>query len=190
VIVDCDLRRPSLNRLMKRSPRIGLLEVLAGTKELAEAIIKDSATGLHILPLSDASVSTKDVFGSPAMDQLLAQLAKLYDLVILDTPPVLPVADTRILARKVDFTVVVARWRSTPHQAIESALYLLSADGVEVGGVVLNKVDMVQHARLGYGDVAYYHNLHSHYYLPAPSAGPATRDAPIAGCASSDSPRS
>ena len=174
VIVDCDLRRRSLNRLLKGTPRIGLIEVLAGTAELAEALIKDSSTGMHILPLSNGSIPMKDVFGSPAMDQLLAQLWKLYDLVILDTPPVLLVTDTRILARKVDFTVVVAQWRSTPRQAIESALSLLSEDGVEVGGVVLNKVDMAQHARHGYNDTVYYRNLHSNYYLPAACASSAS----------------
>lgn len=187
VLVDCDLHRRSLNRLLKGTARIGLLEVLAGTTELGQALIRDPATALHILPLSDAPISTQEVFGSPAMDQLLAHLQKVYDLVILDTPPVLPVTDARILARKADFTAVVARWRSTPHQAIESALHLLFADGVEVGGVILNKVDMTQHARHGYGDIVYYNNLHSNY-LPAPRPPPpADRDAPIDAGASSSS---
>jgi capsular exopolysaccharide synthesis family protein len=182
VIVDCDLRRRSLNRLLEREPRYGLLEVLSGTAELAEALVKDTATGMSILPLGGGSIPTTDILGSLAMDQLLNQLRRSYDLVILDTPPVLPVADTRALARKVDFTVVVARWRNTPQQAIESALYLLSADGVKVGGVALNKVDMVQHARQGYGDIAYYFNVHSGYYASSPvPAGPAAAaDAPDA----------
>jgi Mrp family chromosome partitioning ATPase len=129
---------------------------------------------MDILPISDSAMPAKDVFGSASMDQLLGDLSRLYDLVILDAPPVLPVADARILARKVDFTVVVARWRATPYQAISGALGLLASDGVEVGGVLLNQVDMAQQVRHGYGDIAYYFNNYRSYYLDAPGAHQST----------------
>ncbi len=169
VLVDCDLRRGSLNRLASAKPGHGLLEVLAGRAQLTQALVRDSATECDILPLSDGAISQKDVFGSPAMDRLLAQLGDLYELVVLDAPPVLPTADARILARKADFTVLVARWRATPYQAIESAMYVLSGNNVEVGGIVLNQVDMKQQARYGYGDIAYHFNSYRTYYLDSPS---------------------
>jgi capsular exopolysaccharide synthesis family protein len=165
VIVDCDLRRGSLKHVAHANKGHGLLEVLAGKAQLTQALVRDSATEADILPLSDGSISQKDVFGSPAMDRLLAQLGDLYDLVILDAPPVLPTADARVLARKADFTILVARWRATPYQAIESAMYVLSGNNVDVGGVVLNQVDMKQQARHGYGDVAYHFNAYRSYYL-------------------------
>jgi capsular exopolysaccharide synthesis family protein len=170
VMVDCDLRRANLGRLLNLRVDNGLLEVLAGDVFLAQALVQDDLTGADILPLSHGPLSPEDVFDSPAMDRLLAQLGGLYDLVILDLPPVLPVADARILARKADFAVMVARWRSTPYQAVAGALGLLSSNNVEVGGIVLNQVDMKQQARYGYGDTAYYFKSYKAYYLDAPGA--------------------
>jgi capsular exopolysaccharide synthesis family protein len=168
VIVDCDLRRASLSRLLNLQVADGLLEVLAGKAGLAQTLVQDLRTDAHVLPLSGGPLTPEDVFDTPAMDRLLAHLAGLYDLVLLDLPPVLPVADARILARKADFAVMVARWRRTPYQAIAGALNLLSSNNVEVGGLVLNQVDMEQQSRYGYGDTAYYFKSYRTYYLDAP----------------------
>lgn len=165
IVVDCDLRRKSLGPIAARASDVGLLEVLAGQAELAQAVVKDVRTDVDILPLSETPTPLQDVFGSSKMDRLLLQLRSQYDLVILDTAPVVPVADSRILARKADFVAVVARWRSTPYQAIQGALNLLADNGVEVGGLVLNQVDMKQQVRHGYGDMAYYFNTYRTYYL-------------------------
>ena len=165
VVVDCDLRRKSLDRIAAEPAKVGLLEVLVGDVELAQALVKDARTDVDILPLSQAPITLKDIFGSPDMDRLLLQLRNQYDLVVLDTAPVVPVADARILAKKADFVVVVARWRTTPYQAIQGALRLLADNGVEVGGLILNQVDMTQQTRHGYGDMAYYFNAYRSYYL-------------------------
>jgi len=173
VIVDCDLRRRSLERIVSPSPKIGLLEVLSGDVQLEQALVKDTRTDADILPLSQAPISLKDVFGSAAMDQLLQTLRSQYDLVVLDTAPVVPVADSRVLARKADFVAVVARWRSTPYQAIQGALQLLSDNNVAIGGMVLNQVDMSQQMRHGYGDLAYYFSSYRNYYLESGDREPA-----------------
>jgi succinoglycan biosynthesis transport protein ExoP len=165
VIVDCDLRRRSLDRIAAEPAKVGLLEVLLGQVDLAEALVKDARTNVDILPLSQSATTLKDIFGSPDVARLLLQLRNQYDLVVLDTAPVVPVADSRILAQKADFVAVVARWRTTPYKAIQGALRLLADNGVEVGGLILNQVDMMQQARHGYGDMAYYFNAYRSYYL-------------------------
>jgi capsular exopolysaccharide synthesis family protein len=165
VLVDCDLRRASLDRIVAEQPAFGLLEVLSGAADLDQALVADARSAVDILPLVGRRLSTADVFGSPSMDRLLAELKRRYDLVVLDTAPVAPVADTRVLARKADFVAVVARWRMTPYQGIQSALQLLSGNGVEVGGMVLNQVDIAQQMRHGYGDLAYYFSNYKSYYL-------------------------
>jgi succinoglycan biosynthesis transport protein ExoP len=165
VIVDCDLRRRSLQRIVGKPVGVGLLEVVTGQAQLDQALVRDTQTNADILPLGDAPTSLKDVFGSAAMDGLLAQLRNRYDLVVLDTAPVVPVAEARVLAQKADFVVMVARWRTTPYQAIQGALGLLSGNNVRVGGMVLNHVDMEQQVRHGYGDVAYYFNAYRKYYV-------------------------
>ena len=85
----------------------------------------------------------------------------------------MPVADARVLARKSDFVLFVARWQHTPYQAVEGALRLLAGSNVEVSGIALNQVDMMQQSRFGYGDVGYYFKQYQHYYLDAPEPGSA-----------------
>jgi capsular exopolysaccharide synthesis family protein len=170
ILLDCDLRRRSLERVAAKSTDIGLVEVLSGEADLDQALVKDIAVAdVDILPLSNAPTSPKDLFGSAAMDRLLLQLRSRYDLVVLDTAPLVPVADSRVLAKKADFVVVVARWRRTPYQAIQSALAMLATNSAEVGGIVLNQVDMQQQMRHGYGDVAYYFNSYRKYYIESQS---------------------
>lgn len=170
-LLDCDLRRRSLARLITTPIEAGLLEVLAGEVDLDDALVKDAKTDADILPLSAAPTSLQDVFGSSPMDRLLLQLRSRYDLVILDTAPVVPVADSRVLARKADFVAVVARWRSTPFQAIRGALQMLAGNSVEVGGIVLNQVDMQKQMRHGYGDMAYYFAAYKSYYIESGASG-------------------
>lgn len=165
IILDCDLRRRTVNRLLQEDPQSGLLEVLSGEATLQQAISVDAASGAHVLPVAASKFTPRDVFGSVAMDKLLADLRNRYDLVILDTAPVLPVADTRVLAQKADLLVMLARWRKTPEAAIEAAFRLLDTTGVKVGGVVLTQVDMKQQAKYGYGDPGYYYAEYKKYYV-------------------------
>ncbi|HEY8618274.1 polysaccharide biosynthesis tyrosine autokinase [Phenylobacterium sp.] len=165
IVVDCDLRRRTVNRVLGADPKVGLLEVLAGEATLQDAIETDKATGAHFLPLAKSAFTPKDVFGSQAMDRLLAELRNRYDLVVLDTAPVLPVADTRVLAPKADAVVFLARWRKTPQQAIESAFRLLTGTGAHLGGVALTQMDMKEQARYGYGDPGYYYAEYKKYYV-------------------------
>src|SRR5690606_19250140 len=105
IVVDCDLRRRSVNRFLKADAKVGLLEVLNRDVPLEQALVVDEETQAHFLPLAKKQVTPRDVFGSAAMDGLLAALQGKYDLIILDTAPVLPVADTRVLAPKADAVV-------------------------------------------------------------------------------------
>jgi len=164
VIVDCDLRRQTINRMFENPPSAGLLEVLSGAKTLDQVLTVDTVTGASILPLANNVFTPKDVFGSPAMDRLLQELRARFDLVLLDTAPLLPVADTRILASKADVLVFLARWRKTPQDAVEAAFRLLENSGAYVAGVVLTQIDMKQQSKYGLGDSGYYYAEYKKYY--------------------------
>lgn len=164
VIVDCDLRRRNINRLIGVEAEKGLLEVLAGQAKLEEVLLQDEESGAYILPLAHSSYTPKDVFGTVAMDRLLEELGRKFDLILLDTAPTLAVADTRALAGKVDAVVFLARWRKTPDKAIESALRLLKASGAHIAGVALTQVNMKEQVRYGYGDPGYYYGEYKKYY--------------------------
>jgi exopolysaccharide transport family protein len=164
VVVDCDLRRRGLAGLIGAEPVVGLLEVLAGTATLEQALRIDTATGAALLPLARGAAGVRDVFGGPALDALLLGLRRRYDLVLLDAAPVLAVAETRTLARKADATVLLVRWRRTPRQAAEAALKLLQDDGAMVAGAVLSQIDLREQARSGYGDPGRHYRAYRSYY--------------------------
>ena len=164
LLVDCDLRRRSVNKLLGVDPQRGLLEVLNGSAELNDVIFRDEPSGAYILPLANSTSSPEEVFETAAMNKLLRDVAANFDLVFLDTAPVLAVAETRVLAAKSDAVVFLAHWRKTPEKAIIAALKLLDSAGAPVAGVALTQVNMLQQARYGYGDATYYYADYKKYY--------------------------
>ena len=98
------------------------------------------------------------------MDSLLLELRKRFGFIILDTAPILPVADTRVLAPKADATVFLAQWKKTPRKAIENALKQLEGAGAYISGLAMTQVDMREQARSGYGDASYYYRTYKQYY--------------------------
>ena len=164
VVVDCDLRQRSVMRVLPGDPKAGLLEVLNGTVSLEQALIHDAPSGAMILPLIRSVYTPKDVFGTSAMKSLLSALRQHFDIVILDTAPVLPIADTRVLASQADVVVLLVRWRKTPNKAAQAALRLLTSVNAYVAGAALTQVDLRAQSRYGYGDPGYYYQSYKKYY--------------------------
>lgn len=164
LVIDCDLRRRSVNEILGRDFDKGLIEVLNKTATLEEVVVKDPDANVNYLPLAPSSMTAKDIFGTDEMSQLLDEVRQKYDVVILDTAPVLPVVDTRILARKADVVAFLVRWRKTPVKAVQKSLELLSDLNVKVSGVALTQVDIKEQARYGYGDAGYYYKSYKGYY--------------------------
>ncbi len=163
IVVDCDLRQSAINRFLPHVPTVGLLEVLNGVSTLEQALYADPS-GAKVLPLAKSAYTPRDVLGSAAMLRLLQDLRQRFDLVVLDTAPLLAIADTRILAPHADAVVMLARWKKTPIKAISSALGLLQGRGVFVAGVALTQMDLKAQSRYGYGDSNYYYKSYRKYY--------------------------
>jgi capsular exopolysaccharide synthesis family protein len=164
LIVDCDLRRRSLNALLDIEPLFGLLQVLAGERQWSEVICEDEATGAHVLPLAVDGFTLRDVFGSEVMEALIDELREAYDLVVLDCPPVLAVAETRVAVSHAEAVIVVSRWGATPVKAVEAALAQLAPTGANVLGVALNCVNPKAPGRYSYSDPLYYSESRRSYY--------------------------
>jgi capsular exopolysaccharide synthesis family protein len=141
VIVDCDLRCGNINRLLDVQPSAGLIDVLEGRAKLDDVLLRDPTSGVWVLPLTEAIYTPVDLFGSPAMDTLLVELRHRFDVVLLDTAPVIPVSDTRILAAKADVVVLLAQWRKTPRKIIEAAVASLNYVGADIAGIALTQVN-------------------------------------------------
>lgn len=164
VIVDCDIRRRNVSRLLGVEAEVGLLDVLDGRVALKDALLQGETSGAWVLPIAHREFTPKEVFNTEAMARLLEDLRKDFDLVILDTAPVLAIAETRVLASQADAVVFLARWRKTPAKAADAALRSLEQSDAHVAGVVLTQVDVNQQARYGYGDPGYYYSSFKKYY--------------------------
>lgn len=105
-----------------------------------------------------------DLFDSIPMQKLLTTLARKYDLVILDSAPLLAVSDTLFLARLADKTVMIVRWVRTRRETAKLALNKLIDAKSDVAGVVLSMVDVKGHAQYGFSDSGAYHGKLTKYY--------------------------
>lgn len=162
LLIDGDLRRPRVAEALGAAGGPGIVDVLAETVSWREALQTDRASGLSFLTPGSRTASPPDLFGSEHMRSLLAAVAKEFDLVIIDSPPVMAVSESRILSRLVDTTVFVVAWASTPREVVRLAVRQLRASGGSVAGAVMSMVDVRRHALYGYGDSGYYQT--SRYY--------------------------
>lgn len=137
LLVDCDLRTPSLHKMFNVSNVYGLTEVLLGTKRIDEAV-KNYNNKIDILPSGTISSDPSELLESDEFIELLEVLKEKYDLIILDSSPVRVVSDAQLLAAKVDGTILVAKKNKTKLENIKEAKDLLKRVGANLVGVVLN----------------------------------------------------
>ncbi|GAB2571054.1 tyrosine-protein kinase domain-containing protein [Microlunatus antarcticus] len=140
VLVDADLRRPSIARYVGIEGSVGLTTVLIGEAALDDVLQPWGDSSLRVLPSGQVPPNPSELLGSGAMADLLDQLTERFDMVILDSPPLLPVTDGAILGRLAGTTLVVVGADRLHRSQLRGALESLSTAGVHVSGVVLNKV--------------------------------------------------
>lgn len=160
VVVDCDLRKQSINDVIDIETDVGILQVLAGEAPWRSAIVRDPNSDAHVLPVATSGFTPRDVFGSDAMERLVGELRAHYDLVILDCAPILAVAETRVLVKHADTTVIVARAGRSAVGAVRSAVHQTEGAGGKVLGIALN---CVQPHWQSYADSLYFYQSKSYY---------------------------
>lgn len=165
VLVDCDLRQRGTTKLAGHQD-VGLVEVVQDKVPLTDALIHDPKSNCFILPAAGKSVPY-DLFSNPETDEVLRKLCEQFDYVILDAPPILGVADARILAAKADRVLYLVQWNKTPLRAAQSAIDILQECGANVAGALLTKVNVKDQARYGYGDSSDYYGYFKNYYIAA-----------------------
>jgi capsular exopolysaccharide synthesis family protein len=165
VLVDCDLRQRGASKLAGEH-EVGLVEVVQDKFPLEKALVHDAKSNCYILPSAGKS-TPYDLFSNPEADDVLRRLSEQFDYVILDAPPILGVADARILAAKADSTLYLVQWNKTPLRAAQAAIDILQACGANVAGALLTRVDVKGQARYGYGDSSDYYGYFKNYYIAA-----------------------
>jgi capsular exopolysaccharide synthesis family protein len=161
VVVDCDLRKSAVHQALggHRSP--GLVDYLVGKADLDAVIQSDKATRLKYLAAGLTPENPTDLLSSAGMSTALAELARRFDVILLDSAPILAVADTRCLHPFVDQTVFVIRWRSTRRNAAHAAVRRLEESGFNFSCAVLNLVDLKSYRQY---DDGYQHETFKSYY--------------------------
>jgi capsular exopolysaccharide synthesis family protein len=139
LLIDGDLRRPSVSRHIRPEPSFGLSEILAGEALLDHALIEMSGSRLWILPAGTPRETPLRLLQSEHLDGLIAELRRRFDRIVIDAPPTVPFTDAAVLASHADGTLLVVRARTTTKPLIRRAVESLS--GSRVLGVVLNDVE-------------------------------------------------
>jgi len=165
LIIDLDLRHPSIHRELGWQVSAGIVEYMSGERSLEEVIHHDLETGLHFLPVKSQTTNPIDLIESDRMRQLVEMCRANYDYVIVDSPPVASVTDTKVAATLVDKVVFVVQWGKTVESAARDSLQSLREAGIEPAGAVLSQIDLRKHAQYGYGDVGQYYSRSQRYYV-------------------------
>ena len=143
LLIDCDLRRPSIHKTLGMGPRSGLSNVLTGSITLKQAItVAPTLPNLDVLPAGTPPPNPAELLASTNMRDVLAELRDKYDHIVLDTPPTLSVTDAVVLSPRADAIVLVIRSGSTTKQALRRSRDILMQVNARVSGVLLNAVDL------------------------------------------------
>lgn len=156
LIIDCDLRKPVIHSVFKLNNTVGLTSVLTGQASLDEAIQESHIEGLHILTSGVIPPNPAELLDSERMNQILGELKNKYQQIILDAPPILPVADPLILAPKTDGVILVIAANKVPKDIALRAKNMLVSSNAKILGTVLNGV---RHEDSG--DHYYYYTYYS-----------------------------
>lgn len=139
ILVDCDLRRPAQHRLCALSNQIGLSNVLTGAQTLDRALQMTDVPGLRVITSGSIPPNPVKLLKSRAAAALLQQLREQADFIVLDTPPVLALADAQVVTSLADATLLVISSKETGRRDVARTMNLLSQSNTDVIGVLLNK---------------------------------------------------
>jgi polysaccharide biosynthesis transport protein len=144
VIVDSDLRRPTLHKILRVSNNVGLTNYLLKQNTLEEVIQTTSVPLLDFMASGKLPSSSMSILNSPQMKELITDLKQRYDFVFFDSPPILGVSDAAVLASEVDLAIQVIQYRRYPQPMNIRAKQLIEKAGGNLVGIVLNNITMSQ----------------------------------------------
>ena len=165
LLIDADLRRPSIAALLGMTGGRGLGELAAGRVGLVEAIVRDLRSPLHIIPGGAVLAPPTGLLGEDGVPAVIAAARKAYDFIVVDTAPLLPVSDAVRLAPSVDRLLFVLRWGHTTGPMAAQALDQLGPARDRVAGAALTRVDLARHRAWATGDSGVAYARYRDYYM-------------------------
>jgi len=152
LLIEGDIRRRTLNEYFGDVPERGIVSVLLDDSTLEEVVFKDPVQGFDVLFGENSSLNAADIFSSDKFRQFIATCREAYDIVIIDTPPVLVVPDSRIIAQVADVTLLSVKWDSTSEAQVDETIRLFRNANIPISGLVLSQISAAGMRRYGYGD--------------------------------------
>jgi capsular exopolysaccharide synthesis family protein len=163
ILLDCDLRRPNVLNLVKtEKPKNGLVNALLGKEPLDKCLFKDPESDVLLLVPEIPVKNPGDLLSSVAMENLIRDLRGHADWIIIDSAPLLPVNDTKLLIRSIDTVLFMARWEKTPRDAAAAAIRGLTDIRAPIAGVVMTRADSKRYNYYNYGSQNY--SSYTRYY--------------------------
>jgi succinoglycan biosynthesis transport protein ExoP len=152
ILLDCDMRNPNVHKALNLKNDAGMSTFLSGNSDLSSLIQASSIPNLSVVPSGPIPPNPAELVGSSRMQEGLTLLQSLVNYVVIDTPPVLAVADARILGTVVDGVVLVVKAGTTPKDAVRHTKLLLQDINARIIGILLNNVDLhsASYSRYGY----------------------------------------
>ncbi|MHB8522007.1 MAG: GumC family protein [Limisphaerales bacterium] len=180
LIVDSDLRRPSIHKFLKVSNSIGLTNYLLRQKSLEEVVQTTALPTLDFLPSGKLPSSSMGILNSVQMKEFIREAKQRYDFVFFDSPPIMGVSDASVLASEVDMSLLVVQYRKYPQQMTVRAKQMVEKVGGTLLGVVLNNINISQDSYYYYYSGYYYDYYSKHEDEETPAKTP-TADSKKAG---------
>jgi len=160
LLIDGDLRRPNIHKVFHAQPGLGLASYLAGHQNWRDVVLPTLIPGLDIIPCGPLPPNPAELLFSERARTLLCEAAKQYTTVVVDSAPVLNVADSRVLSVFVDGVVLVVRGHVTPRELVQRAQAQIADAGGNIIGVLLNSVDVHGLDYYSYGKYRYDTYIH------------------------------
>jgi len=167
LLIDLDFRNPSIGgQLVRVRPDISIVNYLNGNKTWEETLHNSSGIdNLAIIPGSAGITNPVNCLESPELKDFLHQVRSEYDQIILDSPPVLGISDTRVAARLADAVILAVRWGHTKIDVAQNSINTLAQHDTPVAGVVLTRMDIKKHAKFAFGDAEQHYKKYRRYYI-------------------------
>ena len=179
ILVDSDLRRPSVHKILKVSNSVGLTNYLLKQNTLEEVIQTTPMPTFDFLPSGKLPSSSMGVLSSAQMKELIRDLKRRYDYVFLDSPPIMGVSDASILASEVDAVMQVVQYRRYPQPMTIRAKQMIEKVGGNLLGIVLNNISMASDENYYYYSSGYYHEDDKDDESDSGKKGPANDDSDV-----------
>jgi len=165
ILIDCDTVQRGLSTMVAaETDRPGLREMMRDGIKLGDAMIKDPLSEAMILPITAGFPDGERLLERGNFHRMIGALREHFGLIVLDTAPVLPIAETRELLALADNVVITALWRKTADSAVRAALRLLPLHAIGDIGLALNRMDMRKQGKFGGGDATSYYHSYKNYY--------------------------